>query len=336
MKRLIAWILLIVLIAFLLPAILTKKFSFVETVANEQKNEEINNEQNANNNEYTYKNYGTIKLLHSKTGEVQELAMDEYLLGVVASEMPASFEKEALKAQAIVARTYTVSLIQSGGKHENADICDDSTCCQAWITKEDRQARWDEDKKDEYWAKIEDAVNSTKGKVIEYNGEVIKAFFHSNSGGKTENVSVVWGGTNLPYLKSVETSGEDAYSQYASELEISKSDFEAKMKEKYSDFTIDYNDANCIEVKEFTDGNRVKTIKIGNKELSGVEVRSILGLRSAHFTYEINGDNIKFNVIGYGHGVGMSQTGADSLAKQGYSYEEIIKHFYTGVEIVDI
>lgn len=336
MKRLIAWILLIVLIAFLLPAILTKKFSFVETVANEQKNEEINNEQNANNNEYTYKNYGTIKLLHSKTGEVQELAMDEYLLGVVSSEMPASFEKEALKAQAIVARTYTVSLIQSGGKHENADICDDSTCCQAWITKEDRQARWDEDKKDEYWAKIEDAVNSTKEKVIEYNGEVIKAFFHSNSGGKTENVSVVWGGTNLPYLQSVETSGEDAYSQYASELEISKSDFEAKMKEKYSDFTIDYNDANCIEVKEFTDGNRVKTIKIGNKELSGVEVRSILGLRSAHFTYEINGDNIKFNVIGYGHGVGMSQTGADSLAKQGYSCEEIIKHFYTGVEIVDI
>lgn len=336
MKRLIAWILLIVLIAFLLPAILTKKFSFVETVANEQKNEEINNEQNANNNEYTYKNYGTIKLLHSKTGEVQELAMDEYLLGVVSSEMPASFEKEALKAQAIVARTYTVSLIQSGGKHENADICDDSTCCQAWITKEDRQARWDEDKKDEYWAKIEDAVNSTKGKVIEYNGEVIKAFFHSNSGGKTENVSVVWGGTNFPYLQSVETSGEDAYSQYASELEISKSDFEAKMKEKYSDFTIDYNDANCIEVKEFTDGNRVKTIKIGNKELSGVEVRSILGLRSAHFTYEINGDNIKFNVIGYGHGVGMSQTGADSLAKQGYSCEEIIKHFYTGVEIVDI
>lgn len=336
MKRLIAWILLIVLIAFLLPAILTKKFSFVETVANEQKNEEINNEQNANNNEYTYKNYGTIKLLHSKTGEVQELAMDEYLLGVVSSEMPASFEKEALKAQAIVARTYTVSLIQSGGKHENADICDDSTCCQAWITKEDRQARWDEDKKDEYWAKIEDAVNSTKGKVIEYNGEVIKAFFHSNSGGKTENVSVVWGGANLPYLQSVETSGEDAYSQYASELEISKSDFEAKMKEKYSDFTIDYNDANCIEVKEFTDGNRVKTIKIGNKELSGVEVRSILGLRSAHFTYEINGDNIKFNVIGYGHGVGMSQTGADSLAKQGYSCEEIIKHFYTGVEIVDI
>ena len=336
MKRLIAWILLIVLIAFLLPAILTKKFSFVETVANEKKNEEINNEQNANNNEYTYKNYGTIKLLHSKTGEVQELAMDEYLLGVVSSEMPASFEKEALKAQAIVARTYTVSLIQSGGKHENADICDDSTCCQAWITKEDRQARWDEDKKDEYWAKIEDAVNSTKGKVIEYNGEVIKAFFHSNSGGKTENVSVVWGGTNLPYLQSVETSGEDAYSQYASELEISKSDFEAKMKEKYSDFTIDYNDANCIEVKEFTDGNRVKTIKIGNKELSGVEVRSILGLRSAHFTYEINGDNIKFNVIGYGHGVGMSQTGADSLAKQGYSCEEIIKHFYTGVEIVDI
>ena len=227
-------------------------------------------------------------------------------------------------------------MIQNGGKHEGADVCDDSNCCEAWITKEARFERWDEDKREEYWNKIEEAVNSTKGKVIKYNGEIIKAFFHSNSGGKTENVSVVWGGADLPYLQSVETSGEDAYLQYASELEISKTDFETKIKEKYPDFEIDYNDINCIEVKEFTDGNRVKTIKIGNKELSGVEVRTLLGLRSAHFTYEINGDNIKFSVIGYGHGVGMSQTGADSLAKQGYNYEDIIKHFYTGVEIVDI
>lgn len=135
-----------------------------------------------------------------------------------------------------------------------------------------------------------------------------------------------------PYLQAVETNGEDVYTQYNSELEISKEDFINKMKENYTDFSIDFNEKNCIEIVEYTTGGRVKTIKIGNHNLSGVEVRKIFGLKSAKFTIEI-AENIKFVVIGYGHGVGMSQTGADSLAKQGFSYEEIIKHFYTGVEL---
>ena len=135
-------------------------------------------------------------------------------------------------------------------------------------------------------------------------------------------------------MQSVETAGEDAYSQYSSELTITKQEFEEKMKANYEDFTINYED-NPIEIKEYTEGNRVKTIKIGNKELSGVEVRTILGLRSANFQVSIDGDNISFKVVGYGHGVGMSQTGADSMAKEGKNYEEIIKHFYTGVEIKD-
>ena len=197
-------------------------------------------------------------------------------------------------------------------------------------------ARWDEDKKEVNWQKIENAVYSTAGKVATYNGEVINAFFHSNSGGKTEEVSNVWGGEDLPYLQSVETSGEDAYSQYASEVTLTKAEFESKIKEKYPDFTIDYNDPECIKVIEYTQGNRVKTIKIGNLELSGVEVRSLLGLKSANFLAEVNTDNIKFSVKGYGHGVGMSQTGADSLAKQGNNCEEIIKHYYTGVEISNL
>lgn len=221
------------------------------------------------------------------------------------------------------------------GKHEGADICDDSKCCQAWISKEDRLARWDEAKREENWKKIEQAVYSTKGKVIKYNGEVIDAFFHSNSGGKTENVSTVWGGADLPYLESVETAGEEGYTQYESELTLEKNEFESKMKSRYPDFAIDYNDAECIKILEYTSGNRVKTIKIGNQELSGVEVRTILGLRSANFNVEIGESNIKFTVKGYGHGVGMSQTGADSLAKQGKNYEEIVKHFYTGVEVTN-
>ena len=278
-----------------------------------------------------------VKVLHTKDNSIEEMKMDEYLLGVVSAEMPADFEEEALKAQAVVARTYTVYKIEHNqSKHGEADICDNSACCQAWISKDDRMARWDEDKRESNWEKIEKAVSSTAGKVVTYNGEVIDAFFHSNSGGKTEEVSNVWGGSDLPYLQSVETSGEDAYSQYQSEATFTKEEFEKKIKDKYPEFTIDYNDENCIKVIEYTQGDRVKTIKIGNLELSGVEVRSLLALRSANFTTQISENEIKFTVKGYGHGVGMSQTGADSMAKQGSNYEEIIKHYYTGVEITNL
>lgn len=135
-----------------------------------------------------------------------------------------------------------------------------------------------------------------------------------------------------PYLQTVQTSGEDGYTQYSSEVEISKEDFISKMKEKYSDFSINFQEENCIQILEYTSGGRIKTIKVGNHNLSGVEARTIFGLKSANFNMEIS-EKIKFKVTGYGHGVGMSQTGADSLAKQGYKCEDIIKHFYTGVEV---
>ncbi len=137
-------------------------------------------------------------------------------------------------------------------------------------------------------------------------------------------------------MQAVATSGEENYKQYNSEVNLSKDEFKKKMKEEYKDFSIDWDEKECIKILEYTDGERIKTIKIGNKELSGVEVRSILGLKSAKFKFSIGEDNIKFEVIGYGHGVGMSQTGADSLAKDGKNCEEIIKHFYTGVEINNI
>lgn len=284
---------------------------------------------------YNYKNYTTIKLLHTKNGEVEEIPLEKYLLGVVSAEMSANFNEEALKAQAVVARTYTLYSIQKSKKHENADICDSSTCCQAWITKEDRLNKWDENTREENWNKILNAVSETKGKVIKYDGELIDAFFHSNSGGKTEEPVNVWGGSNYPYLKSVETAGEDAYAQYSSEVTISKNDFVNKIKEKHNDLEIDFTKEDALKIIEYTDSGRVKTFKVGNLNLSGVEIRSILGLKSTNFKFSIDGENIKFEVIGYGHGVGMSQTGADSLAKEGKNYEEIIKHFYTGVEIVD-
>ena len=159
--------------------------------------------------------------------------------GVVASEMPASFEIEALKAQAIVARTYTIYQIKNGRKHENANICSSANCCQAWISKEQRFARWEDELENEYWSKIVKSVNDTKGKIITYEGKPINAFFHASSGGITELPVNVWGGSGLPYLQVVETSGEEGYTQYSSEVTLSKDELINKLKTKYSDILID-------------------------------------------------------------------------------------------------
>ncbi|MGN1271216.1 MAG: stage II sporulation protein D [Clostridia bacterium] len=331
MKKIIIYIISFVLICFIIPIIFTNNFKIKEVKADNK--EEIKNDENMS---YDYGKYNKVKLLHSSTGEIEELDLDEYLYGVVSSEMPASFEQEALKAQAIVARTYTIYKIVNKDKHEDADICDDSKCCQAWISKEARFEKWNENEREENWTKIVDAVDSTKGKIITYEGKPINALFHSNSGGKTEVVSSVWGGKDEPYLQSVETSGESNYSQYSSEVNITKNEFIEKVKQYHSNLEIDFSKEKQIEVLEYTEGQRIKTIKIGNLELSGTEIRNIFGLKSAKFEINVEGENIKFNVLGYGHGVGMSQTGADSMAKEGKNYEEIIKHYYTGVEIVNL
>ena len=336
MKKVYIILFMLIFCTFAIPIIFTKN-SVSGKIANDTNEIKENNVEEIQMTDYDYKQYDTIKLLHADTGEIEELPLDTYLLGVVSAEMPANFEQEALNAQALVARTYTIySIVHSGGKHGEADICDDSTCCQAWISKEDRMARWDEAERELNWRKIENAVNITAGKIITYNGEVIDAFFHSNSGGATEAPVNVWGGTNYPYLQSVETAGEDAYSQYSSEMILTKEELKNKILAKHSDFIIDYSQSDCIQILEYTESGRVKTIKIGNLNLSGVEVRTLLGLRSANFEVSIEGENIKFAVKGYGHGVGMSQTGADSMAKQGSNYEEIVKHFYTGVEITEM
>lgn len=339
MKKIFIYFFMFLFICFILPAILTKKdiVASAEVQQNNNiNNEEIKKEKNLADEPYKYKNYGTIKLLHHETGEVEEVAIDNYLCNVVSAEMPADYELEALKAQAVVARTYTIYKIQNK-KHENADICDDSTCCQAWVSKDVRFSRWDENKRESNWAKIEQCVNETKGLIITYENKPINAFFHANSGGITELPVNVWGGgSNLPYLQVVETAGEEGYTQYSSEVILTKEELLEKLKTKYEDIQIDFTNDEDLKVLEHTDSNRVKTVKFGNHELSGVETRTLLGLRSTNFEISKDGDKIKFSVKGYGHGVGMSQTGADTMAKSGSTYEDIIKHFYIGVEIKEV
>ncbi len=204
MKKIGLYLIIFIIVIFLIPVIFTKKFEI--KIANTQ---EINNEieELSVEKNYDYKKYNTIKLLHTSTNTVEELPIDEYLCNVVSAEMPADFMDEALKAQAVVARTYTIyKIIDNNKKHNQADICDSASCCQAWISKEDRLAKWEEDIRITNWNKVVNAVNSTKGKLITYEGKPINAFFHSNSGGMTEEPINVWGGSGYPYLQAVETS----------------------------------------------------------------------------------------------------------------------------------
>ena len=319
------------MLCFLIPILFTDGKAI--TVA---ANEETNKELEIGTNQYDYSKYNTVKLLHVATGEIEEINLDEYILGVVAAEMPADYDIEALKAQAVVARTYTMyKIVNNNHKHGEADICDDSTCCQAWISKEDRFSKWDFSEAESNWWKITKAVYDTAGQIIVYNDQPINAFFHSNSGGTTEIPINVWGGNEYPYLQVVQTSGEENYSQYKSEVELTKEEALEKIKEKHSEIEINWEEEGEVKILEYTDSGRVKTIKFGNVNLSGVEARSIFGLKSTNFTVELKENLVKFEVIGYGHGVGLSQNGSDSLAKQGLNYKEIINHFYKNVEIIN-
>ena len=340
MRKILIYFVGFLLLFFIIPAICTvtpNKEQILEVTTNTEQSERTSENIQEVKEQYDYQKYKTIKLQHIETGQVEEINIDEYLYGVVASEMPASFELEALKAQATVARTYTIyQITNNSSKHENADMCDDFNCCQAWISKEERIAKWDAKEAESNWEKILQAVDSTKGKIVAYNKQPINAFFHANSGGVTESSLNIWGGIDYPYLKSVETSGEEGYTQYASEVTLTQQELLEKLKVKYEDCAIDFTAQDCIKILDHTTSGRIKTIKFGNKEIAGTEARTILGLKSTNFTITQEGENIKFTVIGYGHGVGMSQTGADALAKAGSNYETIIKHFYTDVEIIEV
>lgn len=263
-------------------------------------------------------------------GSVVSMPLEEYLIGVVAAEMPASYELEALKAQAVAARTYTVYKSLHGGcsAHEGADICTDSTHCQAYLTAEKMASRWKGDT-NIYVEKIIEAVNSTRGEMIYYEGEQIQVFYHASSGGRTENSENVYSKA-LPYLVSVKSEGEENSSNYYGTVTVSRDEFKSRMKA----FSSDISFKNLPLIGQITryESGRVNTIQIGSKTFTGREVRSIFSLNSANFTVDVS-DSITFSTIGFGHGVGLSQTGANAMAKQGSSYIDILTHYFSGVTV---
>lgn len=282
-----------------------------------------------------------IKVFIEGQNKIVELDFEDYIRGVVAAEMPAAFDLEALKAQAVAARTFAyANMIANGGsgcaKHSGADVCS-TVHCQAYITKEERFRNWPTALAAEYWNKITQAVYETKGMVITYNGEVAKHIkYHSTSGGKTENSIYVFG-YQEPYLVSVESPYEEGTPSYNSKVVMKKEEFIRRVKELDPSVNItSKNLAKQIKILDWTEGDRVKTIKIGNRTFTGIDIRWAMGLKSAAFTINIDSKNVTFNVKGYGHGVGMSQWGANEMAKRGKKYDEILKHYYKGVEIKKI
>ena len=274
--------------------------------------------------------HSTIDVYFASEDKVKSMDTDEYILGVIAAEMPASFEIEALKAQAVAARTYTIEKVLSGSdkSHENgADICTDYTHCQAYITIDEAKKKWGKNASS-LLKKCKKAVSDTQNIVALYDSEPIKAVFHAYSPGRTEDATDVWGGS-VSYLKSVESPGDLKVPDYASEVRVPLDEFKEKLRKEYN---VDFSEK-ILGKSAKTQGGAVETIEIGNRRLKGTDIRKHFNLKSACFEAVPCEEYILFKVRGYGHGVGMSQYGANYYAKEGYTYDEILKKYYTGIEL---
>ena len=287
-----------------------------------------------NNNRIIIKGNNKAKVYIRKSKEIKEIDVEEYVAGVVSSEMQVNFEKEALKAQAVAARTYYYSKrLNSCIEGQGAEICD-SIHCQVYTPKEERLATWSEDKREINWNKIKEAVKETEGDVLVYNGELVKyPQFFSTSSGKTENCVDVFS-EDIPYLKSIESPGEEIAPKFKSIVNIDKSTFINTITDNYRNTNLNYeNLQNNIKILSRTEGGAVKEIKLGKVTISGVEFRNLFNINSANFTLNIVENEVIINCTGYGHGVGMSQWGANIMAKEGKNYKDILKHYYSGVNI---
>ncbi len=273
----------------------------------------------------------TIRVLQGET--VAEMSMSDYLQCVLRAEMPASFEQQALCAQAVAARTYTYYKLSAGGNHgDTADICADSTCCQAFLSKEAAMNNWG-DQAEYYEAKIENAVAATDGQTILYDRQPILAVFHSSSAGQTKRSGDVWT-QDLPYLQSVTSPEKGAeIPNYYSRAEFTPQEFKKIFLAAQPDADLSGSAAGWVRDLIVSDGGNVESVCVGGVTVRGSEMRTLYSLRSATFELETGDDGFVFYVSGYGHGVGMSQYGANEMAKEGSDWREIIEHYYTGVEI---
>ena len=262
----------------------------------------------------------TFRVSDKQSGEVKIMTRDEYIFGVVAAEMPVSYNTEALKAQAVAAYTYA-SYKREANKKKEYDITTDYRVDQSYKSEEELRKQWGGNF-NEYANKIRDAVQSVKGITITSNGKPILAVYHAVSPGKTVSAKDVWG-EDIPYLKAVLSTGDKLAPNYISKKTVTQSDVKSEFKSEKGD----------IESIESDASGFLKTAKIGNKKYSAGEIRSAFSLQSAFFKVEKEKSDYAFEIYGHGHGVGMSQNGANYMAKQGYNYKEILNHYYTGCKL---
>ncbi len=273
-----------------------------------------------------------LRVLHD--GAVEEMTMDRYLLGVLRAEMPASFEIEALKAQAVAARTYTLYKMRGGpiANHPDADACDDINCCKAYKSAEDAAAEWG-GMALYYEEKLARAVAQTDGQAVLYGGEPILAVFCSSTAGHTQNAGAVWQ-SDLPYLQSVDSpETEELVPNYYSVASFSPAEFRTLLHQTHPEADLSGAPEGWITNVARSDAGFVTTLDVGGVTLRGNELRTILSLRSPAFTVDAEADGITFHVTGYGHGVGMSQYGANALALEGMNAREILEHYFPGARV---
>lgn len=273
----------------------------------------------------------TLRVLEGET--VRTMTLDQYLLGVLRAEMPAEFEPEALKAQTVAARTYTRYRMSRGGAHgDTADLCTSPACCQAYLEQERAWENWGAGA-EAYEKKLAKAVADTDGEVILYGGEPILAVFHSSSSGWTRGAETVWQ-ESLPYLQAVASpEAEAAIPNYYSRATVSVEEFRQWVKDALPEADLSGAPQSWLSRAVTDDAGNVETVDVGGITVKGSRLRSILGLRSACFSWDIQGGEFIFFVTGYGHGVGMSQYGANRMAAEGADYRTILTHYYTGVVI---
>jgi stage II sporulation protein D len=255
--------------------------------------------------------------------------------------MPAGFDIEALKAQAVASRTYALTRMKAfGGKgcdrHAGADVCTDSGHCQEWMSREDRLSSWSAAAAQGYWEKLSKAVNDTKGLMLTYDSApVMYPLYFSTSSGKTENSEDYFSNPE-PYLKSVVSPNEDEAPKFVTTVSFSLDDFVKRIYDSKHKIKLDKAKLQTqFRVLSNTEGGGVKEIQVGSKKLTGRDIREVFGLNSANFSFKIGKTSITFTVTGNGHGVGMSQWGANEMGKRGSKYDEILKHYYKGVGIVN-
>lgn len=264
----------------------------------------------------------------------EQMTLERYLTGVVRGEMPASFEMEALRAQAAAERSYVYYQLAAGRKdaHPDADFCTDHTCCSAYLSETAAREKWGGDFAP--WnTRVEQAVSDTDGQVVLYNGRPILAVFHSSSAGRTAAAGDVWSG-DLPYLVSVDSpEGEETVPNYYSTVTFTAAEAKENLLTAHPELKLSGTPDRWFGAAAENGSGRVETVSVGGTDIEGTELRRIFGLRSACFTVAADSESVTFRVTGYGHGVGMSQYGANQLAREGKTWQEILEWYYTGATV---